>query len=216
MFFIELRASFWQFNSFIRNNLRCSFFGKRIGEYRFFDMMHRFWKQFLKQSNFGWVSVWESVGNFHFQGNQSKMETTRTIDITWDFYSHWNWTFFELNLPYVILLHLIVAIKNQGKKIVQKIHVDAFTLLYRLRYNMFSWHSILRLQTKWNFAEHYPVVWSNRKTSQVSSSKVSLETFLLPISIAVLRSVLAFSTLSCWEHWVIFWRYSVERAAMKC
>ena len=178
--------------------------------------MHRFWKQFLNQSNFGWVLVWESNGTFLFQGNQPKMETTERIDITWDIYSHWNWAFFELNLPYVILLHLIVAIKNQGKEIVQKIHVDAFTLLYRLRYYMFCWHSIVRLQTKWNFLEHYPVVWSIRKTSQVSSSKVSLETFLLPISIAVLRSVLAFSTLSCWEHWVIFWRYSVERAAMKC
>ena len=45
----------------------------------------------------------------------------------------------------------IWCIKNQGKKIVQKIHVDAFTLLYGLRSYMFCWHSILRLQTKWNF-----------------------------------------------------------------
>ena len=41
-----------------------------------------------------------------------------------------------------------------------------------------------------NFLEHYRVFWSIRETSQASSSKVSLETFLLPISIAVLRSVL--------------------------
>ena len=104
----------------------------------------------------------------------------------------------------------------KAKKIVHKIHVDGFTLLYGLRYYMFCWHSILRLQTKGNFVEHYPVVWSIRETSQASSSKVSLELFWLPKSIAVLRSVLVFRTLSCYEHWVIFWRYSVGRAAMKC
>ena len=41
--------------------------------------------------------------------------------------------------------------QESRQKIVQKIHVDAFTLLHRLRYYMFCWHSILRLQTKWTF-----------------------------------------------------------------
>ena len=81
---------------------------------------------------------------------------------------------------------------------------------------MLCWHSILPLQTKWNFVEHYPMVWSIRKRSQASGSKNSLETLLLPTPIAVLRYVVAFHTHSCWDHWVIFWRFSVGRAAMEC
>ena len=41
--------------------------------------------------------------------------------------------------------------QESRQKKVQKIHVDAFTLLYGLRSYMFCLHSILRLQTKWNF-----------------------------------------------------------------
>ena len=42
------------------------------------------------------------------------METTETIDIICDFCSQWKFTFFELKLPDVILLHWIGAIKKHG------------------------------------------------------------------------------------------------------
>ena len=50
-FLIELRASFLQFNSFIRINLRCSFFGRRIDKDFLWKTKQRFWKQFSKHSN---------------------------------------------------------------------------------------------------------------------------------------------------------------------
>ena len=52
VFFIVLRASFLQFNSFIPKKLRCSFFGKRIDKDFLWKIIHRFWKQFSNYSNF--------------------------------------------------------------------------------------------------------------------------------------------------------------------
>ena len=51
MFFIELRASFLRFNSFMRINLRCSFFRKRIDKDFLWKIVHRFWKQFWKNAD---------------------------------------------------------------------------------------------------------------------------------------------------------------------
>ena len=114
MFFIKLRASFLRFKSSIPTNLRCSFFGMRIAEDLFFNKMHSFWKQFLKQSNFGWMLLKEFVGTFHFQWNEPTMETIETFDFICDFFSQWKFTFFELKLPYVILLHWVGAITKHG------------------------------------------------------------------------------------------------------
>ena len=80
---------------------------------------------------------------------------------------------------------------------------------------MLWWHSILPLQTKWNFVELFPMVWSFRKRSQASGCKTSLETLLIPILIAVLRYVVALHTHSCWDHGVNFWRFIVGRAVME-
>ena len=51
--FYELRASILRLNSFIRRKLRCSSVGMRLDEDLCFNKKHRFWKRFLKQSNFG-------------------------------------------------------------------------------------------------------------------------------------------------------------------
>ena len=53
----ELRASILRFNSFIRRNLICSFTGMRLDKDLCFNQLYRFWKQFLKQSNFGSMLV---------------------------------------------------------------------------------------------------------------------------------------------------------------
>ena len=131
------------------------------------------------------------------------METTETIDITWDFCLRWNFKVFDLNPPYRILLLWIGAIKNQAKKTVDKYHIHTFALLHQWRYFMLCWHSILRLQTEGNFVEHYPVVWSFRKRSQASGSKGSLEKVLLPTLIKVLQSIVALDAQSYWEHSVV-------------
>ena len=44
---------------------------------------------------------------------------------------------------------------------------------------MLSWHSILPLQTEWNFLDQSPVVWSNKKTSQLGGSKIPMRTFTI-------------------------------------
>ena len=73
---------------------------------------------------------------------------------------------------------------------------------------MLCWHSILPLQTKLNWFD--PI--KNRTKQAVP--KISLM-LLLPISIAILRSVVPFHTHSCEDHWVIY-NFFVGRAAMKC
>ena len=81
---------------------------------------------------------------------------------------------------------------------------------------MLSWHSILPLQTEWNFLDQSPVVSFIRKTSQIGSSKIPLRHFYYlyrlrccDLSWHSIHSPVGLSESS-------FWRFAVDRALMKC
>ena len=78
---------------------------------------------------------------------------------------------------------------------------------------MLSWHSILPLQTEWNFLDQ-SVVSFIRKTSQLGTSKIPLRHFYCIDCATAIGHDIPYIPVGLIES--SFWRFAVDRALMKC
>ena len=70
---------------------------------------------------------------------------------------------------------------------------------------MLSWHSILPLQTEWNFQDESPMAGSIRKTSQLGGSKIPLKHFYY-LHRSRYCDLSWHSIHCCYIHWVVLFK----------
>ena len=155
----------------------------------------------------------EFVCTFYSYWFRSEVATTETSDIISDIRCWWNYKVFELNLTYRILLHWIGAIKRECNNTVDKFRLNVFEISIVVLYAFLRFHTSAPNWMK--LSGSISGGYIHQKSEPIRQLKNSVETLLLSISIALLRSVVKFHTIPVGLIESSFWRVAVDRALMK-